>query len=425
MLATILFFATSASRHRERVRRPRRGLAVVHRAVRQLRRGDGRRPRQGPGRHAAQDALRDRSRIVRRRRRLDRGRPERRRSQIGDDVRRRGRRGDPRRRRRRSRASRASTSRRSPASRRRSSASRAATARPSPAAPACSPTGSSCAITAEAGRDVPRPDDRPRRGRRAARRRRTRSRSTSCSPASRSSSCSPSSRCSRSPIYSDAEQSDHRARRAARLPDPDDDRRAALGHRHRRHGPARAAQRARHVRPRGRGGRRLLDAAARQDRHDHARQPPGGRVPPAARRRPRTSSPTPRSCRASPTRRRKAARSSCSPRSGTASASASSHGADARPVHRPDPHERRRPRRPLDPQGRGRLGAALGRGARRHRARRARRRSSSGSPASGGTPLVVAERRAGALGVDPPQGHRQGGHARALRRAAARWASAR
>ena len=54
-------------------------------------------------------------------------------------------------------------------------------------------------ITAEAGRDVPRPDDRPRRGRRAGRRRRTRSRSTSCSPGSRSSSCWPSSRCSRSP----------------------------------------------------------------------------------------------------------------------------------------------------------------------------------------------------------------------------------
>ena len=36
-----------------------------------------------------------------------------------------------------------------------------------------------------------------------------------------------------------------------------------------------------HVRPRGRGGRRRRRAAARQDRHDHARQPPGGRVPAA------------------------------------------------------------------------------------------------------------------------------------------------
>ena len=36
---------------------------------------------------------------------------------------------------------------------------------------------------------------------------------------------------------------------------------------------------------------------------------------------------------------------------------------------------------------------------------------------AGGTPLVVAERRR-ALGVDPPEGHRQGRHAAAVRRAA-------
>ncbi len=39
-------------------------------------------------------------------------------------------------------------------------------------------------------------------------------------------------------------------------------------------------QRPRDVRPRGRGGGRRRHPAARQDRHDHARQPPGGRVPP-------------------------------------------------------------------------------------------------------------------------------------------------
>ena len=49
-----------------------------------------------------------------------------------------------------------------------------------------------------AGRDVPRPDDRARRGLASARRPRTRSRSTSCSPGSPSSSCSRRSRCSRS-----------------------------------------------------------------------------------------------------------------------------------------------------------------------------------------------------------------------------------
>ena len=47
----------------------------------------------------------------------------------------------------------------------------------------------------------------------------------------------------------------HRPRLAAGLPDPDHDRRAALRDRHRRHGPARAAQRAGDVRSRGRGGR--------------------------------------------------------------------------------------------------------------------------------------------------------------------------
>ncbi len=47
----------------------------------------------------------------------------------------------------------------------------------------------------------------------------------------------------------------HRAGVAAGLPDPDHDRRAALGDRHRRHGPAGAAQRAGDVRPRGRGRR--------------------------------------------------------------------------------------------------------------------------------------------------------------------------
>ena len=52
----------------------------------------------------------------------------------------------------------------------------------------------------------------------------------------------------------------------------------ALGHRHRRHGPAGAAQRARHVGPRRRGGRRRRHAAAGQDRNHHPRQPAGERV---------------------------------------------------------------------------------------------------------------------------------------------------
>ena len=78
-----------------------------------------------------------------------------------------------------------------------------------------------------------------------------------------------------------------RADRAAGLPDPDHHRRAAVGDRHRRHGPARAAQRARHVRPGGRGRRRRRHPAAGQDRHDHLRQPAGHRADPGARRRSR------------------------------------------------------------------------------------------------------------------------------------------
>ena len=67
-------------------------------------------------------------------------------------------------------------------------------------------------------------------------------------------------------------------RGAARLPHPDHHRRPALGHRHRRHGPAAAQERPRHERPRGRGGRRRGHAAARQDRHHHPRQPHGHRA---------------------------------------------------------------------------------------------------------------------------------------------------
>ena len=59
------------------------------------------------------------------------------------------------------------------------------------------------------------------------------------------------------------------------LPDPDDHRRPAIGHRYRRYGPSGAAQCPGHVRACRRGGWRRLDPAARQDRHHHPRQPPG------------------------------------------------------------------------------------------------------------------------------------------------------
>ena len=92
-----------------------------------------------------------------------------------------------------------------------------------------------------------------------------------------------------------------RARRASRCSSPcwsassrPRSARCCQRDRHRRHGPARAAQRARDVGPRGRGGRRRHDAAARQDRHDHLRQPPGDRVRAGARRSATTSSRAPR-----------------------------------------------------------------------------------------------------------------------------------
>ena len=77
------------------------------------------------------------------------------------------------------------------------------------------------------------------------------------------------------------------ADRAAGLPDPDHDRRPALGDRHRRHGPSDPLQRHRHVRPRRGGGGRRRHAAARQDRHDHLRQPHGRPVHRGRRASPR------------------------------------------------------------------------------------------------------------------------------------------
>ena len=82
---------------------------------------------------------------------------------------------------------------------------------------------------------------------------------------------------------------DRRPGGAARLPPADDDRRSPLGDRHRRHGPRDALQRPGDVRPRGRDLRRRRRAAARQDRHDHLRQPPGGRDRPGRRRHARRS----------------------------------------------------------------------------------------------------------------------------------------
>ena len=126
--------------------------------------------------------------------------------------------------------------------------------------------------------------------------------------------------------------------------------------------------------------------------------------------------PTRRSWRRWPTRRPRAARSSCWPRRSTGSAAASW------------PTTRRRSCRS---RRRRACRASTSTAARSARARptpieRLRRRATAARlppelqaiveriARAGGTPLVVAE-NGRALGVDPPEGHRQGRHARALR----------
>ena len=61
VLTTIAFIPDLAQPRRQRsaLQRPDHALALVHGAFRQLRRSDGRRPRQGPGREPAQSAHRN------------------------------------------------------------------------------------------------------------------------------------------------------------------------------------------------------------------------------------------------------------------------------------------------------------------------------------------------------------------------------
>ena len=124
-------------------------------------------------------------------------------------------------------------------------------------------------------------------------------------------------------LYSGLRFSVGRDRGPAGVPDPHHDRRPALRHRHRGHGPAGAPQRDPHERPRGGGrGRRGHDPPG-QDGHHHPRQPHGQRVPARAGGARSRSWPTPHSSRAWPTRRPRAGRSWCWPRRSTACAAAS------------------------------------------------------------------------------------------------------
>ena len=141
-----------------------------------------------------------------------------------------------------------------------------------------------------------------------------------------------------------------------------------VGDRHRRHGPAGALQRARHVGPRRRGGGRRRHAAARQDRHHHARQPPGDRVP-AGARRDRAGAGGRRPARLArrrdaggPLDRRAGEGEIRHPRPRRRGGARQVH-----PVHRAEPHERRRPRRLVGAQGRGRTRSSASSTVRRRR----------------------------------------------------------
>ena len=159
-------------------------------------------------------------------------------------------------------------------------------------------------------------------------------------------------------FYSKAPQTPGDPGRAAGRADPDHDRRAAVGDRHRGHGPAGAAQRAGHVRPRGGGGGRREHAAAGQDRHDHHRQPAGHRVPPGGRGHRGGTGRRGTAVVHGRLHARRAARSSCWPR--IEYGLRERHEGElrrrgVRRVHRADPDERHRPgRRPAGPQGRRR-----------------------------------------------------------------------
>ena len=123
------------------------------------------------------------------------------------------------------------------------------------------------------GRDLPRPDDRPGRGRQAPA---DAQRDRPVDPAGRPDDRLPDGRRHPAAVrrLRRHDRRHRRPRRPPRVPDPDHDRRPAVGHRHRRHGPRRPLQRPGHERPGGRGVRRRRRDPARQDRHDHLRQPP-------------------------------------------------------------------------------------------------------------------------------------------------------
>ena len=80
--------------------------------------------------------------------------------------------------------------------------------------------------------------------------------------------------------YVGTEHHDRRVHFAVRLPDPDHDRRTAVGDRNRRNGPGAACERHHQIGQGRRDGRRHRHAAARQDGNHHHRQPQGDQILP-------------------------------------------------------------------------------------------------------------------------------------------------
>ena len=126
-------------------------------------------------------------------------------------------------------------------------------------------------------------------------------------------------------------------------------------HRHRRHGPPGALQRAGDVGASRGGSRRCRHPSARQDRHHHARQPAGDRAQAVAQReragagRCRAARLAGRRDAGGPLHRRAGQGEVCHPRPGDGRAQRQVH-----PLLGPDAHERGRVRYYVDPQGGGR-----------------------------------------------------------------------
>ena len=303
----------------------------------------------------------------------------------------------------------------------------AATAAPSPAARACSPTGSSCASPPSPGETFL---DRMIALVEGAKRQKTPERDRARHPARGAHHHLPARgrrRCCRSRVYSveaagQGRRSRHGAGRAARLPHPDDDRRAA---RRPSGSPAWTgmiqanviAMSGRAVEAAGDVDVLLLDKTGTitlGNRQATAFIPAPGVTRGGARRRGPARLARRRDAR-------RAAASSSSRRRSTASAGASVHGArrDVRAVLRPDAHERRR----TSTAAQIRKGAA-------DAVAELRRGERGGSipprtcrPAVDAIAEAAARRSSWPTGTrgarrDPPQGHRQGRHQGALRRAA-------